>query len=328
MKLSTLLCVSVGLVTAAPSLAQEDFNEAGASWNPTIYTARWARSGTFWRSPFAGAACIPANPLFPISQGGDKEGAYSSPVQQGCEAYALVGITPNHLVADSRTEGFVHLCPAPGSNTRTTVGYTARTMLSAGANPQPIASYMAVLSSPPGTNDVYLLLIRDLDGCLDTMPADGIIDAADILAVSAGPIGTTAFNYRLRFEVQGNTLQASAQRVTIVGGALALDPPVNLTAVDNFIGTGFNGVVAYAPFTNRSYWDDVTVTIPGVGPIGGGNNNCPCDWDADGQVNSADYFGFLAGFFSNDPAADINADEHLDSRDYFEFLSCFFTRCE
>jgi hypothetical protein len=328
MRRSTCIFVAVGLVSCAQSLAQEDFNEPGANWNPTIYTDRWPRMGTFWRSPFAMAPCIPGNPLFPIAQGGDKEGAYSSPGPQQCEAYALVNTVPNHVVADSRTEGFVHLCPAPGSNARATVGYTARTLVSAGANPQPVASYMAVLSAPPGTNDVYLLLIRDLDGCLDTAPADGIIDAVDTLAVSAGPIGTTAFNYRLRFEVQGNMLTASAQRVTIVGGVLSLDPPVTLTAVDNAIGAGFNGVVASAANTNRVFWDDVTVTIPGVGPIGGGNNNCPCDWDADGAVTSADFFGFLTSVFQNDPAADLNGDEHIDSRDFFEFLECFFSRCE
>jgi hypothetical protein len=321
----TAIFTTVGLVSCAQSLAQEDFNQAGASWNPTIYTDRWPRMGTFWRSPFAGAPCLPANPAFPIAQGGDKEGAYTSPGAQGCEAYALVDTIAAHIVTDSRTDGFVHLCPVAGSNARATAGYAARVVLAGG---QPAASYQAVLSAPPGSNDVYLLLIRDLDGCLDTAPVDGIIDNADILAV-AGPIGTTAFNYRLRFEVNGNNLQASAQRAVLVGGALALDPPVNLTAVDNMIGAGFNGVVASAAWGNRVFWDGVATTLPGGGgPIGNPGNDCPCDWNADGVRSSEDFFQFIAGVFSGHPEADLNGDDEVNSQDFFEFLACFFGGCE
>ena len=319
----TALFVGVGMVSCAQSLAQETFNQPGSSWNPTIYTDRWPRSGVFWRSPLIGPACVPANPALPISLGGDKEGAYSSQVGQACEAYALVETIPAHIVTDSRTEGFVHLCPAPGSNARATAGFAARVVLAGGGGGQPIASYMAVLSSPPGSNLVYLLLIRDVNGCLDTAPADGYIDNADILDV-AGPIGTTDFNYRLRFQVQGVSLQASAQMVDFVGGAVVLGPPVTLSATDTAIAAGFNGVVASAANGNRVYWDGVETTLPGGGPIGNPGNDCPCDWDSDGQTDSNDFFEFITRMLENSPEADLNGDDRVNSADFFEFLNCFF----
>jgi hypothetical protein len=331
----TALFASVGLVSAAQSLAQENFDQPGASWNPTIYTDRWARGGTFWRSPFAGAPCLPGNPLMPIAQGTDKEGAYTHPGAQPCEAYGMVDIIPAHDVADTRTRGFIHLCPVPGSNARATAGYVARARSSAGI-PGPDESYMAVLSAPAGSSDVYLLLIHDADGCLDNAPADGVIDAGDILNV-VGPIGTTAFNYFLEFSVAGNVLTAEARRVFVAGGALASDPPVTLTAMDNSIASGFNGVVASAAWNNRVFWDATDIAIPGGGPggpdgdpdghVGAPGSSCACDWTNDNTVNSQDFFEYLAAFFAQAPDADVNSDESVNSQDFFEFLACFFSAC-
>src|SRR5688500_17335601 len=45
--IQTSCFVAVGLVSCAQSLAQENFDQAGASWNPTIYVDRWARGGVF-----------------------------------------------------------------------------------------------------------------------------------------------------------------------------------------------------------------------------------------------------------------------------------------
>jgi hypothetical protein len=50
---------------------------------------------------------------------------------------------------------------------------------------------------------------------------------------------------------------------------------------------------------------------------------CPCDWNADGAMESADFFVFLERFFAGD--ADFNIDGVTDSQDFFDFLSCFFT---
>lgn len=55
-----------------------------------------------------------------------------------------------------------------------------------------------------------------------------------------------------------------------------------------------------------------------------GTGLCPCDWNADAVVNSADFFDFLIGFFSGN--ADYNSDGHTDSQDFFDFLSCFLSQ--
>jgi hypothetical protein len=51
------------------------------------------------------------------------------------------------------------------------------------------------------------------------------------------------------------------------------------------------------------------------------------DFDADGAVNSQDFFSFLAAFFAADLAADFNADGVVSSQDFFDFLGVFFSGC-
>ena len=51
---------------------------------------------------------------------------------------------------------------------------------------------------------------------------------------------------------------------------------------------------------------------------------CPCDFDASGMINSADFFAFITSFLNLENDGDFNADGHIDSSDFFDFLSCFF----
>jgi hypothetical protein len=52
---------------------------------------------------------------------------------------------------------------------------------------------------------------------------------------------------------------------------------------------------------------------------------CPCDFNASGELNSQDFFDFVAAFFNMN--ADYNNDGQTTSQDFFDFLSCFFTGC-
>lgn len=54
---------------------------------------------------------------------------------------------------------------------------------------------------------------------------------------------------------------------------------------------------------------------------------CPADFNADGAVNSQDFFSFLTAFFMGSPGADVNADGAVNSQDYFDFLGFFFAGC-
>ncbi|MGE3106800.1 MAG: GC-type dockerin domain-anchored protein [Phycisphaerales bacterium] len=54
---------------------------------------------------------------------------------------------------------------------------------------------------------------------------------------------------------------------------------------------------------------------------------CAADFNADGAVNSQDFFDFLSAFFVLAPQADVNHDTFVNSQDYFDFLSAFFVGC-
>lgn len=61
----------------------------------------------------------------------------------------------------------------------------------------------------------------------------------------------------------------------------------------------------------------VTYTIP--------KPMCQCDFDSDGHVTSADFFGYLTAFFTELPAADFDGSGTVTSADFFAFISCFFS---
>ena len=75
---------------------------------------------------------------------------------------------------------------------------------------------------------------------------------------------------------------------------------------------------AHAPRTSQSFTES-----------GGFWTGIPCaaDFNADGVVNSQDFFDFLAAFFAGEPAADFNADALINSQDFFDFLGTFFAGC-
>jgi hypothetical protein len=52
---------------------------------------------------------------------------------------------------------------------------------------------------------------------------------------------------------------------------------------------------------------------------------CGADFNADGVLNSQDFFDFLAAFFAS--AADFNRDGVTNSQDFFDFLAGFFGGC-
>jgi hypothetical protein len=56
-----------------------------------------------------------------------------------------------------------------------------------------------------------------------------------------------------------------------------------------------------------------------------GGEPCACDWNADDDLNSQDFFDFLADFFAS--PADFNNDKVTNSQDFFDFLACFFAGC-
>jgi hypothetical protein len=54
---------------------------------------------------------------------------------------------------------------------------------------------------------------------------------------------------------------------------------------------------------------------------------CEIDFNADGVVNSQDFFDFLVLFFAADPLADFDHTGTVNSQDFFAYLDSFFVGC-
>lgn len=54
---------------------------------------------------------------------------------------------------------------------------------------------------------------------------------------------------------------------------------------------------------------------------------CAGDFNADGQVDSADFFDYVTHFLALKHRADVNGDGRVASEDFFQFLAAFFTPC-
>jgi hypothetical protein len=49
---------------------------------------------------------------------------------------------------------------------------------------------------------------------------------------------------------------------------------------------------------------------------------CRCDWNRDDQLNSQDFFDFIADFFAG--GGDFIPDGVHNTQDFYDFLLCFF----
>jgi len=83
--------------------------------------------------------------------------------------------------------------------------------------------------------------------------------------------------------------------------------------------------VASARFTISPPMDSYRIGISVIGTPP--NPTCPADFNADGLLNSQDFFDFLVAFFASAPDADFNADGFVNSQDFFDFVAAFFAGC-
>ena len=54
---------------------------------------------------------------------------------------------------------------------------------------------------------------------------------------------------------------------------------------------------------------------------------CMAEFNANGVLNSQDFFDFLTAYFESDPGADFDGSGVVDSADFFGFLDAFFAGC-
>lgn len=90
-----------------------------------------------------------------------------------------------------------------------------------------------------------------------------------------------------------------------LGGGAASELPIP-SGVRFFVGGGAGNIMA---------WDNLVLGPP----------PCPCEWNADGILNSQDFYDFVNAFFAGE--ADFNGDGATTSKDFFAFIQCLFAGC-
>jgi hypothetical protein len=86
-------------------------------------------------------------------------------------------------------------------------------------------------------------------------------------------------------------------------------------------GAGVRPLIAFAPVSSGSS------SYIGCDMVSLTEHTCRADFNADGVVNSQDFFDFLLAFFAQAPSADFNSDAAVNSQDFFDFLVAFFAGC-
>ncbi len=79
---------------------------------------------------------------------------------------------------------------------------------------------------------------------------------------------------------------------------------------------------------NPDSGDESYQTLLYIGNIDEGFGFCPADIDANGVLDSEDFFGFLDQFVAGACAADRTFDGGIDSEDFFDFLDDFVAGCQ
>jgi hypothetical protein len=196
---------------------------------------------------------------------------------------------------------------------------------------------------------VWVQFFADVGGApSDEMTADLIAIGDAVTVVDLGLLNTPAPNNNgVRFSVDlskagvalgAGTWWVSVQPVDVKAPAWywILRQLNSVVGFDNFGrngGThhkgpfgGFQGVLIeeYNNWAELGAIGFLTGTVPMRIEGSGG---CRADFNADGEVNSQDFFDFLNAFFTGLPSADFNGDGSTNSQDFFDFLSEFFVGC-
>ena len=121
------------------------------------------------------------------------------------------------------------------------------------------------------------------------------------------------------FDTQGSFEWVSGEPITFTNWSIGQP--------DNFSGN--ERVVVLDGITGE--WSDNDAESPfepiyGTIEIAPPPPACACDWNQSGDLNSQDFFDFLAAFFELN--ADFNQSGTTDSQDFFDFLSCLFAGCD
>ena len=147
------------------------------------------------------------------------------------------------------------------------------------------------------------ICVGNCGGVVGTITFDAPVAFASIYALSGpGPDNIT----------QGTSIRCYNADGEFLGEALA-DTSVQFDLL-TVRAPGITRLELISFFPSNEAWDNLSF-----------GDACAADWNADGTINSQDFFDFLNSFFNDD--ADFNADGTTNSQDFFDFLAAFFAGC-
>ena len=252
------------LLAAGNTIWSENFDEAGTSWNNTIFSLQTSgAAGVYVRKALDATQGAPlTTPALPINQGGDLEGRFAPPSPNG-SSRIIMPATAANIMTDGSMEGFLAhgIVGTVGSHYGSFLLRTSADGLN---------GYSATIGRGSATSGTVSI----------TKWTNGIGGAA----LASGSF-TAAFGsecYRLRFAATGSTLTASAWIVRVAGGVIQETPvtftggSTTLTVIDSSYPSGVAGLYCFGSATNSVFLDDITVTkFGGVAHTANGSLTSP-----------------------------------------------------
>jgi hypothetical protein len=149
------------------------------------------------------------------------------------------------------------------------------------------------------------------------------LEPAVLAGTLVSPASYTTTPTPTRFTTGGIALTANSNYWIVLSSAA--DFSWGWSNLNAGSGAGYENTWAVSTDTGAFWWSHniypLQMQVSVDEPV------CAADFNADGTLNSQDFFDYLTAFLAGLNAADFNRDGGVNSQDFFDFLAAFFAGC-
>ncbi len=232
------------------------------------------------------------------------------------------------LVGDTATYNYPNTGPGvAGGGGR----FDARITVRIESTPDPtqarVLSTMVVKNINPTRRTFKLYLINDIDlpnGLPVPQTDDAVnqVPGAPVLTFRQTEVTSNDFVEFVAPDAAGWLLASGTDVRNALNNTTVNDLGNGLSTFDGDAALAFQWTLTLDPQESRTITTTFAINAPAVAPPA-----CRPDYNGQGGVTVQDIFDFLAGWFSNAPAADFNGQNGVTVQDIFDFLTAWFTGC-